>query len=208
MKIGVIGSGTVGQTLAAGLAKHGHQVKIGSRDPSKLKEWASKNKVEPATLEQTSSFGDIVIIATNWEGIKPSIEGAKTANFKGKVVIDVTNPITMGPKGMENAASPSSAGELVQKLLPDAHVVKCWNIINCALMIDPNIHGQKPDMWVAGDNADAKKKVTALLKEVGWDTVYDLGDITTSRHLEGMAFVWILTCVPSKNFSQGLKLLH
>jgi len=197
LKIGIIGSGMVGQALGTKLAALGHDVKIGSRDPQKLTEWAAQagEKASVGTLAETAEFGEVNVIATKWDGgaIENALRTAGPKNFAGKVVIDVTNPLGFDNGKLELVVGfNDSAGEIVQRLLPDAKVVKALNIVTASVMVNPSSTGDAPDMFIAGDDADAKKTVTDILTAFGWQSVIDLGDITASRYLEPMALVWVI----------------
>ena len=173
MKVGVLGSGDVGQVLGAGFVSRGHEVKLGTRDPGKdkVKAWAAKNgsKASAGTFEETAKFGELLVLATLWDGTKAAIQLAKPENFAGKVVIDTTNPLDFskgGPKlslGWNN-----SSGEEVQRMLPKARVVKCFNVVGNAHMIDPRFPGGPPDMFIAGNDAEAKKKAVEICTASGW----------------------------------------
>lgn len=150
MKVGVLGSGNVGQALASGFAKHGHAVKLGSREPDseKIKEWLATAgaNVSAGTSAEAAAFGEIVVLATPWDGTENAIRLADPKNMAGKLVIDVTNPLAFKPNQPPGLAlgTTDSAGEQVQRWLPDAHVVKAFNIVNFANMIDPHFADGPP----------------------------------------------------------------
>ena len=195
MNIGIIGTGVVGQTLGTGLAAKGHSVKIGSREPQseKLQEW--QNQAGPnsstGTLEETARFGDLIILATNWHGTENALALAGPDNLAGKVVIDTTNPLTFGAEGPSLGVGFSdSAGEQVQRILPESRVVKALNIVSAFMMLDPNALRETPDMFIAGNDAGAKKEVTTFLEGFGWPVI-DLGGIQEARLIEAIAMVWV-----------------
>lgn len=195
MNIGIIGTGVVGQTLGKGLAAKGHSVKIGSRNPNseKLKEWESQAgpNTSTATLEETAKFGDLIILATLWGGTENALELAGPDNFAGKVVIDATNPLSFGAGGPDlGVGFTDSAGEQVQRYIPQARVVKALNIVSAFMMLDPNALGETADMFIAGNDAEAKKEVTTFLEGFGWPVI-DLGGIQESRLLEALGMVWV-----------------
>jgi len=210
-KIGVIGSGDVGKTLGAGLAKAGHAVKIGSREPGKLSDWVKQTgaNASAGTFEETAKFGEIIIVATKWadNATENALKLAGPDNFAGKVVLDTTNPLAFGPKGPSlSVGHTDSAGEQVQRWLPKAHVVKAYNIVGSPHMVNPSFPGGTPDMIIAGNDEGAKKTVSELCKELGWPTV-DLGGIESSRYLEPFAMVWILHYFQTKTGNHAFKLL-
>jgi len=210
-RIGIIGSGDVARNLGAALAKHGISIVIGSRDPNKkpeLQEWVKKTGQRITTSDKAATFGEVVILATDWSGTENAIKLAGPEHFAGKIVLDLTNPLDHTAKPPKLSVSGnSSAGELIQKWLPNSHVVKVWNIVASTTMVDPDINGQKPDMWICGNDAKSKKIVTDLLHRVGWETVYDLGSITSSRYLEALAMVFIQTCFQTNYWTGGFKML-
>jgi predicted dinucleotide-binding enzyme len=214
MKIGILGSGDVGRKLADGFIELGHQVKIGSRDPrqSKLTEWIDKHDKEKAssgTFADTASFGELVVLATLWTGTADAIRLADSRNFASKIVIDVTNPLDFS-NGMPPRLAlghTDSAGETVQRMLPDSKVVKTFNIVGNPHMVHPDFPGGKPTMFICGNDDEAKKMVTDdILTRFGWETI-DIGGIEGSRLLEPLALLWITHYFRSGNGNHAFKLL-
>ncbi|MBC5815068.1 MAG: NAD(P)-binding domain-containing protein [Candidatus Eremiobacteraeota bacterium] len=199
MKIGLIGSGDVGQALAHGFTSEGHDVKIGTRSPR-------ENLV---SYSDASSFGEIVVIATPWSGTKAAIDAAVAGNFKDKTVIDVTNPLVMRENGPPELAlgHTDSGGEQVQRWLPGAHVIKAFNIVGNAFMYKPEFPHGPPTMFIAGNEGDAKVAVTRILTSFGWETI-DIGGIEGARLLEPMCILWVLTGVRSGNWNQAFRMLR
>ncbi len=215
MKIGILGSGDVGRKLADGFIELGHQVKIGSRDPrqSKLTEWIDKHDKEKAssgTFADTASFGELVVLATLWTGTADAIRHADSRNFASKIVIDVTNPLDFS-NGMPPRLAlghTDSAGETVQRMLPDSKVVKTFNIVGNPHMIHPDFPGGKPTMFICGNDDEAKKMVTNdILTRFGWETI-DIGGIEGSRLLEPLALLWITHYFRTGNGNHAFKLLQ
>lgn len=210
MKIGILGTGDVGRVLGAGFARSDCQVRIGSRDPSveKVREWVAKtgHNVSAGTFADAAAFGETVVLAIGWVHVENAIRLANPANLAGKVVLDTTNPLRF-----ESENSPpvlavghtDSAGEQVQRWLPDARVVKAFNIVGNPHMVDPDFPEGKPDMFICGNDSDAKKVVGGLVRKLGWPPVIDLGDITKARYLEPMAMVWI-----THLFNTGFNVNH
>src|SRR3989338_4437189 len=163
-KIGILGSGAVGQSLGNGFLKLGYEVKIGTRDPSKLKDWLKNagKKASVGSFNEAASYGNIIVLCTKWTGTENAINLAGKENFKDKIAIDVTNPLLFEEEGKAPKlalAYPKSAGVIVQKLLPKAKVVKAFNIVTAAYMCNPKLKEGIPDMFIAG-NDEAKKIVT------------------------------------------------
>jgi len=212
LKIGIIGSGVVGQTLGTGLAALGHEVKIGSREPNseKLLEWQAKtgDKASTGTFAETATFGDMAIIATLWDGTEHALQLSGPDSLAGKVVIDATNPLKFGPKGPELAIGFSeSAGEHVQNWLPQAKVVKAFNIVTAPLMVNPGLLGETPDMFICGNDEAAKQEVTDLLTTMGWPTI-DLGTIEESRLIEPIGMAWVKYYFKTQNWQHAFKLIR
>ena len=212
MKIGVLGTGQVGQVLGASLVGLGYEVMIGSRDPNsqKVKDWVAHaaGGSSGGTFAEAAAFGQIIILATQWAGTANAIELAGAANFAGKIVIDVTNPLKDGPNGPELAIGFSdSGGETVQRLLPDAKVVKAWNHVPAALMVSPHLLGETADMFICGNDAAAKQKVTIILKAFGCPVI-DLGGIEQARLTEALTGLWIRYMVISGNWQHAFKLIR
>lgn len=215
MKIAILGSGDVGRKLADGFIELGHHVRIGSRDPrqSKLTEWLDKHDKEKAssgTFAETASFGELVVVATLWTGTADAIRMASSTNFAGKIVIDVTNPLDFsnGVPPRLALGHTDSAGETVQRMLPDSKVVKAFNIVGNPHMIHPDFPGGKPTMFICGNNDEAKKFVKDdILTKFGWETI-DIGGIEGSRLLEPLALLWITHYFRTGNGNHAFKLLE
>jgi predicted dinucleotide-binding enzyme len=213
MKIGIIGTGNVGFALAEGFLKYGHEVKLGTRDTSqqKVQQWNKEHK-KAATIgsfAEAAQFGDVIILATPWTGTHNAIKLAGEENFAGKIVIDPTNPLDFsgGTPPRMSIGQTDSAGESVQRWLPDALVVKAWNIIGSSHMVDPDFDAGPPDMFICGNDATAKKQVTQFLTDFGWNTI-DLGEIGYARFLEPLAMIWIVYGFKTESWNHAFKLLR
>ena len=214
MKIGIIGSGDVGRKLADGFIELGHHVKIGSRDPnqSKITDWINKHDKEKAssgTFAETASFGELIALATLWEGTADAIQLSNSKNLTNKIVIDVTNPLDFS-KGIPPTLAvghTDSGGETVQRLLPDSKVVKAFNIVGNPHMVHPDFPDGRPTMFICGNDEASKKIVTDdILSKFGWETI-DIGGIEGSRVLEPLALLWILQYFKTGNGNHAFKLL-
>jgi predicted dinucleotide-binding enzyme len=214
MKVGILGSGEVGQRLGDGFIELGHTAKIGTRDPQKVAAWVEKHdgtnnmKAYSGSFEEAAAFGDLIVIATLWTGTQNAIEMAGPANFAGKVVIDVTNPLDYSSTPPKLAVGHTdSAGETIQRLLPDAKVVKAFNIVGNPLMLHPDFPGGRPTMFVCGNDEAAKNLVRNVAFSLGWETD-DIGGIEGSRLLEPLAMLWIVQYFRTKNGNHAFKLLR
>jgi predicted dinucleotide-binding enzyme len=214
MKIGVLGTGDVGRALGKGFIALGHQVKMGSRSTTSEKALAWAKEMGPmasvGTFADAAAFGEVVVLATLGVANDQALRSAGPETLRGKVVIDATNPLDLsgGMPPKLAITGNDSGGERVQKLLPGALVVKAFNTVGSPLMFRPGLPGGPPDMFIAGNDDDAKKKVTSILKEFGWGAVHDLGGIESSRYLEAMCMVWVLSAIRGGNWNQAFKLLR
>ncbi|MDX1439402.1 MAG: NAD(P)-binding domain-containing protein [Rubricoccaceae bacterium] len=211
MNIGIIGSGNVGRALGKGFVSRGHSVHLGTRDPNReeLQQWASEggDNATVSTNEDAAAFGELIVLATDWSGTENAIQLAGVSNFSGKVVIDVTNPLDFSQGGAALAIGHTdSAGEQIQRWLPDAYVVKAFNSVTAALMVDPDISGGPPTMFIAGDHPAARSRVTEICRDFGWEVV-DIGPMTGARYLEPLAMVYIVHAFDTGNWMQAFKLL-
>lgn len=214
MKVGIIGSGVVGQALGKGFASEGYEVMLGTRDPNspKIHDWLTKtgNGVKAETFEETAKFGELIVLCPLFRAVEGIIKMAGVENFKGKIVIDTTNPIADEPpvNGVlkYTTKNDESAGVLIQKLLPDSHVVKAFNSIGNAFMYKPNFEDGQPTMFICGNSDDAKKKVTGILETFGWD-VLDSGGIEASNALEGLCIIWCARGFKEGKWDHAFKLL-
>ncbi|MGH7281074.1 MAG: NADPH-dependent F420 reductase [Polyangiaceae bacterium] len=211
MKVGILGSGDVGKALGKGFVKHGHEVKIGSRDTSKLDAWVKENgaKASAGSFADAAKFGELVVLATLGNAVESVIGLAGKESFDDKVVIDATNPLKMEPNQLPqlSIAGNDSLGEQVQRWLPKAKVVKAFNTVGNAYMVDPKFEGGPPDMFIGGDYDGAKHTVTEILKSFGWGVV-DLGGISASRYLEPMCIVWVHHGIKSGKWNHAFKFLY
>ncbi|MFB9278218.1 NADPH-dependent F420 reductase [Cohnella cellulosilytica] len=196
MNIGILGAGNVGKTLGKGLAMAGHRVLISSRDPHDPKHSSWKQEVGDsegvASFDDAARFGEIIILALSWSCLKDVVEAIDPGYLKNKTVIDVNNAVYFhnGPRLLLD----TSAGEIVQTLLPESHVVKTLNTVSDKIMSQPIFKEGIPIMFMSGNNMASKNQVSALLKDLGWVTIVDLGDIRQSRLQESI----MLACVISE----------
>ncbi|HEY5115511.1 MAG TPA: NAD(P)-binding domain-containing protein [Nakamurella sp.] len=209
MKIGVIGTGTVGRTMAARLAELGHSVTIGTRDPAAttartepdgmgnppFASWHAEHQdITLATFEQTAQHGEFVINATGGSGSLAALTAAGAENLQGKVLIDISNPLdfSQGFPPFLSVDNTDSLGEQIQRAFPEVRVVKSLNTMAATLMAEPKqLAGGDHSVFVSGNDADAKASVTTLLESLGHTDVIDLGDITTARGSEMLLPIWV-----------------
>lgn len=198
MKIGVLGTGMVGNTIATKLTQLGHEVKMGSRTAGNEKavQWAKANgpKASNGTFAEAAEFGEINFNCTAGTASLEALKLAGKSNLKGKILVDISNPLDFS-KGMPptlTVCNTDSIGEQIQRAFPDAKVVKTLNTINCNVMVTPHIIPGPSDIFMSGNDAGAKAKVREIVTDwFGWKSVIDLGDITTSRGAEMYLALWI-----------------
>jgi predicted dinucleotide-binding enzyme len=194
MRIGIIGSGNVGGSLADGLVRHGHDVMLGTRDPARpaVLEFvkASDGRGRAGTYSEAARYGDIVITAYPGSLVEETVAAIGPENLAGRLVIDTANPIARVDGEVRAAyGGDDSAAEVLQRAVPTARVVKAYNTVWASRMVDPNPADGSTIMRIAGNNADAKAEVVELLESTGW-TVHDVGDLTHSRELEAEVVRW------------------
>ncbi|MCC6750688.1 MAG: NADPH-dependent F420 reductase [Deltaproteobacteria bacterium] len=212
MRIGVLGTGDVGRVLGAAFVTLGHEVKLGARaaNNEKAAAWVKElgPKASAGTFADAAAFGELLVLATLGAANKAVLEAAGAANCRGKVVIDTTNPLdfSQGMPPRLAVGHTDSGGEEVQRLLPGALVVKAFNTVGNAHMFRPSFPGGPPDMFICGDDASAKGRVSELLREFGWGVI-DLGGIECSRYLEPMCLTWVLYGLRSGSWNHAFKLL-
>ena len=212
MKIGIIGSGMVGQTLGTKFAELGHEVKIGTRDTAKLQDWAAKagTSASVGSNQEAAQFGEIVFNCTSGKASLEALQQAGETNLNGKILVDVANPLdfTQGVPSL-TISNTTSLGEQIQEAFPQAKVVKTLNTINANVMVNPtSLADGQHDIFVCGNDADAKAKVSELLqKELGWTTPIDLGDITAARGTEMYLMIWIKLMGSLKTANFNIKIV-
>jgi hypothetical protein len=199
VKIGVLGSGVVGQTLGSGFASHGHQVMMGTRETEadNVRKWLSSTpNASAGSFAEAARFGDIVVLSVLGKVVENVIGLAGPDSFKGKTVIDTTNPIADGAP--VNGVIPfftgpnESLGEKLQTLLPAARVVKAFNSVGSVRMVNPKFDQGTPTMFFCGNDDAAKQQVSEIIRQFGWEP-FDCGGIIASRALEPLCMLW---CIP------------
>ncbi len=226
MKISILGTGNVGQTFATKFIELGHDVMLGTRDVATtlarkatdnygslpFGEWhASNTKVQLGTFAESVAYGEIVLNALQGAITINTLKAVDTTSFDGKIIIDISNPLDFSkgfpPTLIEGLNNDNSLGEAIQKTLPNAKVVKTLNTMYAGLMINPRALGEDSTVFVSGNDADAKNKVTAILKDFGWkdSEILDLGDITTARGTEGILPIWLRIYGATQNGFFNLK---
>ena len=212
MKVGVIGSGIVGEVLANGFLKKGDEVLRGSRDPSKLEKWRASagSRARTGTDEEAARFGDLVVLAVKGTAALEAVAACRGA-LDGKVVIDTTNPIADAPPAngvLRFFTGPNeSLLEALQTRAPAARFVKAFSCVGNALMVDPDLPGGRPTMFVCGNDAEAKRQVTGVLDRFGWETE-DLGVAEAARAIEPLCMLWCIPGFLRNQWTHAFKLVR
>lgn len=214
MKIGIIGSGIVGQTLAKAFTSEGHTVMLGTRNIAK-KEVVDFNMANPqisiGDFVITAAFGEVLVLATGGSVTLEAITLAGTENFTGKLVIDTTNPIAAAPPVdgvLQYFTGPNeSLMERIQQHIPDAWVVKAFNSVGNAAFYKPTFTEGTPTMFIAGNNDTAKATVTTLLAAFGWDTA-DMGKAAAARAIEPLCMLWCIDGFVKNDWYHAFKILR
>lgn len=213
MKVGILGSAIVGETLGKAFLSEGNEVMIGTRDTSKesLIKWQKVNPTAKlGSFADAAKFGELLVLAVSGDVAKDAIELAGKENFYNKVVIDTTNPIAKAPP--ENGvlkfftSLDRSLMEDLQKLLPDAKFVKAFNSVGNAVMYKPKFSGTKPTMFICGNDEGAKKIVTGILDSFGHETE-DMGKVEAARAIEPLCILWCIPGFLRNQWSHAFKLL-
>jgi predicted dinucleotide-binding enzyme len=203
MKVGVLGTGVVGESIASALVARDNFVMMGSRKANndKTAAWVKKNSkyASAGTFSEAASFADIIFICLSGEYALDVVKDINEKNVRNKIIVDITNPLDftkgMPPRILENLGNSTSLGEEIQNLLPDAYVVKTLNTVNYKLMVDARlINNGDHNLFVCGNNLDAKNKVMHLLVDnFHWkaDRLIDLGGIEMSRCVEAIVPFWV-----------------
>ena len=209
--VAVLGNGVVGIALAKGFAQLGYDVVFGTRDTTGTKTLAALGAVpgaRAATLRDAAEAANVAVLALPWSGLQEALRAVGPAALAGKLVIDPSNPLDFSTGAPQLAIGHTdSAGELVQRLLPQARVVKAFNTITATHMVHPHLADGTPDMFIAGNDAQAKSEVRALLGDLGWRGAIDMGDIGASRLLEALAMLWISYGFRNNHWTHAFSLL-
>jgi predicted dinucleotide-binding enzyme len=226
MKIGVLGTGVVGQTIAGRLSELEHEVVVGTRDVAGLlarsepdamgnppfASWHGEHpQVGLGTFAEAAGHGDLVVNATSGGASLPALTAAGAENLAGKVILDVANPLDFS-KGFPPTLfikDTDSLAEQIQREFPESRVVKSLNTMNADLMVHPEtLAGGDHSVFVSGDDDAAKAEVTDLLRSFGWRDIIDLGDLSSARGAEMSLPIWLRMMGRLGTFTFNFKIVR
>ena len=212
MKVGILGSGVVGQTLGSGFIKHNHEVMIGTRNASKLTEWKEQNgdSANVGSFSKAAAYADVIVLAVKGSTAKEALELAGAENLKGKTILDATNPIAdVAPEDgtlQFFTDSTKSLMEQLQEAFPESNFVKAFSCIGAYNMINPQYESGKPSMFICGNNEDAKKTTGEIVEMFGFE-VEDMGTAKAARGIEPLCILWCIPGFINNQWTHAFKLL-
>lgn len=208
-RVGVLGSGTVAKVLARGFAAKGYEVRIGTRDASKVADVVAEG-IAAGSFAEVAAFGEVVVLAVKGTAAMDAAALAG-AGLDGKIVIDTTNPIADEPPDdgiLRYFTGPNdSLMERLQAAHPAARFIKAWNSVGSGFMVDPQFPGGPPAMFICGNDADAKAAVVAILTQFGWSSE-DLGKAAGARALEPLCQLWCAPGFQRNDWAHAYKVLR
>jgi hypothetical protein len=211
MKVGILGSGDVGKTLASGFLKHGHEVTIGTRTSDKLAEWEKKNPLgQIKNFDSTAKSAEVIVLAVKGTVARDALLSAGVANLAGKIVIDATNPIADAPpvNGVLKFFTDlnESLMERLQREFSSVRFVKAFNSVGATCMVNPQFKDGTPSMFICGNDEQAKKSVAGILTQFGWETA-DMGKAEAARAIEPLCMLWCIPGFVRNDWVHAFKLL-
>lgn len=211
MKIGILGSGDVAKSLAVGFLMYGHDVTLGTRTPVKLADWSANNpRARVSSFAGASESADLIVLAVKGSAAADVLRAANPAHLAGKSVIDATNPIAdAAPEhGLLTffTTFDESLMERLQHEFPQLRFVKAFSSVGHALMVNPQFKGGTPTMFICGNDAEAKKLVSGILDQFGWETA-DMGTAEAARAIEPLCILWCIPGFLRNEWSHAFKLL-
>ena len=211
MKIGILGSGDVAKSLAGGFLKHGHEVMMGTRSPEKLSDWASRNpKGKVGSFAEAAGNAEPVVLAVKGTAAMQALRDAGAEALSAKPVIDATNPIADTPpvNGVLKyfTSLDDSLMERLQREFPRARFVKAFNSVGNALMVNPQLQGGRPTMFICGNDEGSKKTVAGILEQFGWE-IADMGKAEAARAIEPLCMLWCIPGFLRNDWSHAFKLV-
>jgi predicted dinucleotide-binding enzyme len=212
MKVGVLGSGVVGRTLAEGFSRHGQEIMVGTGNIAKLADWQKEHPlIELGSFSDAARFGEIVVLSVKGSAAVDVLRAAGADSLSGKPLIDTTNPIADAPpvNGLLRFFTnlDESLMEHLQREFTDVRFVKAFNSVGAMRMVNPHYKDGMPTMFICGNDAAAKKTVAGILVEFGWD-VADMGSAQAARAIEPLCMLWCILGLRDNEWTHAFKLLH
>jgi 8-hydroxy-5-deazaflavin:NADPH oxidoreductase len=212
MKIGIIGSGTVAQTLASGFLTHGHEVMMGTRDAAKLAAWAMANpRATVGSMRAAAAFAQLVVLAVKGTAAVEALRAVGAEQLAGKPVIDATNPIKDAPPVngvLQFFTTPDDAlMERLQREVPAALLVKAFSSVGNTQFVNPRYQAGRPTMFICGNDPAAKATVTRILDQFGWEAA-DMGRVEAARAIEPLCMLWCIPGFLRNEWTHAFKVLH
>ena len=209
-KVGILGSAVVGQTLAQGFHRPRYEVRIGSRTPAKLASFTESSGIPAGTFEAVGAWGELLVLAVHGMAAQEVLTLAGAKNHRGKIVIDTTNPLTRDPPvdGVVKVFTGPNESllERLQAAFPETRLVKAFNSVGSARMVNPVYAGGRPTMFFCGNDAEAKAAVAEILKRFGWDPA-DMGTAAGARAIEPLCQLWCIPGFRENHWTHAFKLL-
>jgi 8-hydroxy-5-deazaflavin:NADPH oxidoreductase len=211
MKVGILGSGNVAKALAVGFLKHGHDLMLGTRAPAKLADWAAqRQKAHVGGFADAARFGELIVLAVKGTAAADALRAAGAENLSNKPVIDATNPIADAPptNGVLKffTSLDESLMERLQREFGAARLVKAFNSVGSACMVNPQFKSGRPTMFICGNDEPAKKTVSGVLDQFGWETA-DMGKAEAARAIEPLCMLWCIPGFLRNDWTHAFKLL-
>lgn len=212
MRVGILGSGQVARALGDGFLRHGHDVMLGTRDPTKLADWLAEHDGAAAgSVADAAAHGEVAVLAVRGSVAEDVLRSAGEDNLAGKPVIDTTNPLADAPpvNGVIRFFTDldESLMERLQVAFPGISLVKAFSSVGNALMVDPDLPGGPPTMFICGNDDSAKATVRAILEDFGWD-VADFGTVESARAIEPLTILWCIPGMLDGTWNHAFKLLR
>jgi predicted dinucleotide-binding enzyme len=213
LRVAVFGTGRVGQVLAAGLAVRGHAVTVGSRqpeDPGVAGRFAGTPAIALGSHRQAAADADFAVFALPFPALRPVAAELAAVLPAGVTMLDASDPEGRDAQGKTQLllGHEDSGGELLQRLVPQAHVVKALNIVNAADMVDPAFPDGPPTLLVCGDHAPAVQQVIALCRELGWSDILDIGPLARARLTEALGILWVHAAEAAGSYDVAFRLMR
>jgi predicted dinucleotide-binding enzyme len=213
MRFGILGTGMVGKSIATKLIGLEHEVMMGSRsyDNKEAIEWTAKNckRALHGTFKDAAEFGEIVFNCTLGSASLNALRIAGNEALANKIIVDVSNPLDFSnvPPSLI-VCNTDSLGEQIQRMLPNSRVIKALNTVNCDVMVNPSILGGHSDLFICGNDTEAKRIVSEILRSFGWNCIIDLGDISGARAMEMLMPLWLRLFVNYKHPHFNYKIVQ